>query len=338
MIDNNEEKVLKRTYTYASLSWVFLAVIALGGLYLVFLSMIESSFFQLDYDSSFMYGVYAFLLIALLYGIAFIYMICYLINIYRSSSLDNIYDGEGFVSLANLLNKEKQKRRKRSGNIQVDTGLMKNKAKEIMNDHRIKLPNIKIYATAIIIVPLIILTSVYTAHFVDCKIQMNEYLKAAKENLRVIEKALQEGCDDVYSFDLDSEYQAFGYSISGYLYDDQFQSYISIYLNNEGIITSITYCKDIDIDRSKEENLTLLNKDFKQLHGLIADLEISVKSEYLLNEPELNAGFIENFKNSSYYEENSFYRNNYSLSYHTYDKEEINEYNIPYIYLSYTSY
>ncbi len=330
--------MLKRTYIYASVSWIVLSAIVLGGLYLAFLSMIENGFFLLNYDSSFMGGIYAYLLIALIYVVIFIYMICHLIRIYRNSSLDNIYDGEGFVSLANLLKKEKQERKKRNGKIQIDTGLMKNKAREVMYDHNIKLPKIKFYVFAIIAVPVIILSSIYTAHFIDCKIQMSNYLKTAQKNLQIIENALQEGCDNVYSFDMDSDYQSFGYSISGYLYDGQYQSYISIYLNNEGIIDTVSYCKEIDISLSKEENIDLANRDFQTLHNLIADVDVSVKSKYLLSEPELNDGFVEDFKNGSYYEESSFYRSNYSLSYYTYQENEMNEYNIPYIYLSYTYY
>lgn len=338
MIDKNEEKILKRTYIYASVSWIFLIVIVLGGLYLAFLSMIENSFFLLDHDSSFTVGIYAYLLIALIYVIVFIYMICYLINIYRNSSLDNIYEGESFVSLADLLKKEKKERKKRNNRIQIDTGLMKNKVREVMYDHNIKLPKIKFYVFAIIALPIIILSSIYVVHFIDCKIQMSKYLNTARENLQIIENALQEGCDNVYSFDMDSDYQSFGYSISGYLYDGQYQSYISIYLNNEGTIDTISYCKDIDISLSKEENIDSTNSDFQTLHNLIADIDVSIKSKYLLSEPELNNGFVEDFKNGSYYEESSFYRSNYSLSYYTYQEDEMNEYNIPYIYLSYTYY
>ena len=52
----------------------------------------------------------------------------------------------------------------------------------------------------------------------------------------------------------------------------------------------------------------------------------------------MNDVFLNQFLNGSYYDEISYYNENYGISYYTYEESEFNEYTVPYIYLSYTDY
>ena len=71
---------------------------------------------------------------------------------------------------------------------------------------------------------------------------------------------------------------------------------------------------------------------------MITSADVKATDDFVLSEPSLNDVFLNQFLNGSYYDEISYYNENYGISYYTYEESEFNEYTVPYIYLSYTDY
>ena len=337
MIDRNEEKLLKKTYIYSSCCWAVFLVALFIGLYFLVLQFIADEHFTLEYGDPFTFGLYAYLLIVIIYLALFIYMVVYLVKIRKTNALDDIHD-EGFTSLADLYEKDKEYRKNKTMHLDVNTGILKSRSLELLVNNNLKVPSVKKWFLGILILPLAVLTLVYGTHFGLVKMTMSEQFKIAKVSIDKLETAFNSVCFETYHNN--DEYKSYGYSITGYLYDyaEIYNAYVTVYVDNDGLIDSIYYEKDIDVTISKEENLEALKNDFSVFHDMITSADVKATDDFVLSEPSLNDVFLNQFLNGSYYDEISYYNENYGISYYTYEESEFNEYTVPYIYLSYTDY
>lgn len=201
----------------------------------------------------------------------------------------------------------------------------------------VHVPRAKSYVTAVVLLPILLLTAVYIPHFIAARRTMEAEIAVASESVYALQAAFQEGCDHVYADDPREEYDSGGYRVSGYLYgyDSPLTSYIYALIDNGGLISEVNYAIDLDIQGDKEENILKAAEELAALNQMLSSTGLSARAEELLEEYALPEGFIAQFIAGSYYESITYVKNeNTWIYYMTDSEEEYDEYSSSYIYVS----
>lgn len=199
----------------------------------------------------------------------------------------------------------------------------------------VTLPKAGKYVLAVVLLPILLLVGVYIPQFGASKQASDASRKAASETVYAVQAALEPGCDHVQIDDPLERYRSTGYSVSGYLYDREspYDSYVSVSIGNDGRIKETVYVMDIDIQATKEENLSRAKTELEKMNSLLIDSGAPALSANVLAKVTLPEEFTAQFAQASYYEtvdvdidDNAYVR------YHTDPEEEYDEYSSSYFY------
>lgn len=150
--------------------------------------------------------------------------------------------------------------------------------------------------------------------------------KIAAASVYQAKEALEQGCQKVYIDDPLKDFDSNGYEVSGYLYENDTisnDSYITIKIDNEGIITDVDYIFGVDVNDTKEANLERIQVELDKLHEMLMDSDLDAKTDYLTEKPYFPEETIEDFMNHSYYERmTSRFKGYFQVGYITSEKAE----------------
>ncbi len=198
----------------------------------------------------------------------------------------------------------------------------------------VSLPKARNSVLAYVLIPLLLVIGVYIPNYASAKQIVDAQTAQASQAVEQMVTTLESGCAYVYSDDPQESYRSYGYSVSGHLYerDTNFDSYISIKIDNDGKIYEVNYSIDVDIEADKEVNLEHISSDLATLNQLMTQSGVSASS-HLLKTPLLPDDFIAAFTEQSYYEDISVtIDDTTSLRYNTDSKEDYNQYSSSYIF------
>lgn len=214
-------------------------------------------------------------------------------------------------------------------------------AKSVARACRMEIPKVKKYILSLIFIPIFLLIAVYIPEYINSNRITENEKRVAAESVYTLQSVFEKECAYVSIDDPNEEYQDYGYSVRGYLYDfdDVNKSYITVEVGNDGVINRVLYYVNVDIQAGKEENLKRAEIDLKRLNNILNQAGVKASTPELTKQCKLSKGFKEQFVNASYYEEinmreDSDERYKTYLSYVTETEEEYDEYSSSYIYLS----
>ncbi|MCD8116813.1 MAG: hypothetical protein LUE21_06820 [Oscillospiraceae bacterium] len=364
MLTEKEKRIIRRYCLLPALGAAFLCMAMLIGAVLILLCMVNDLVFYGDFYSL---GLYTYLAIAAVYTVAFIF--CFLIprigmgkqkwkEISRKANASlNSRDFAPQVSAAlgigaagSLLSQSQNPKANRAvaamkglaaagaAAAAVDmAGEMSRNARLTAEVCGVQIPRAKNYVTAVVLLPILLLTAVYIPHFVAARQRMEAEIAVASESVYALQAALQEGCDRVYADDPREEYDSGGYRVSGYLYgyDSPLTSYIYVIIDNEGFVSEVSYAIDLDIQEDKEESILKAETELAALHQLLNSAGLPARAEELLADYALPEAFISQFMAGSYYESITYAKSDNTWIYYMTDSEdEYDEYSSSYIYVS----
>lgn len=211
-------------------------------------------------------------------------------------------------------------------------------AESMAHAYGVPIPNIKKQLIAFAVLPVLIVIGIYIPQYVQGNQAIQEKIAASAEQLQIAEDALSPVCEYVSADDPYENYHDYGYHVSGYLRERGSGTqtcYVYLTFDESGIITEVSYCCEIDINISLEENLRQIEQDFETLEAPLANLNISVANPELLTLHRLPEEFKEAFLTGTIYENIHIYTNaapiRLSCSFVTDSEEDFDEYSRPYI-------
>ncbi len=214
---------------------------------------------------------------------------------------------------------------------------VKEDALKMAEIYRMKVPGAKKYVWLMILVPILLLTAVYIPEFAASKRMADQERERAAAVVYEVRDALKKGCARVLIDDPAEEYQSFGYQVIAHLNEtnEKDQSYISLNIGNDGLISEVNYVLTIDIQDTKEANLERAQQNAAEFHGMLVDSGVEAKEDVLQELPELPAAFTDQFMSGSYYDGINIHDENANCSaaYSTDPEDVNNEYNSFYFYL-----
>ena len=172
---------------------------------------------------------------------------------------------------------------------------------------REKIPNRITYTFVFVLIPVVLLLGLFGFRYID-SIQTNR--GDAQSTAKVvdhIEDVFETTCTDLYVQDPLAQFDRNGYTISGDLYEEGKISYkssqIEIRVNNEGQIQSVDYRLGVNVQDTKENNLTRMEQELEQLYDLLMETDVEMTSESLKAKPYFPQEMIDAFMDHSYYED-----------------------------------
>lgn len=135
-------------------------------------------------------------------------------------------------------------------------------ARAVAKIEGIRLPSVKLQVVGIVLIPVVLLTAISIPPFVRSVERTKAEAETAWVTIRKLETVFEARCDSAYGNDPRENYQEYGYSVSGRRYHEKdMESYILVTVNNQGLVESVAYCCDVDIEITPEENLTRAAED-----------------------------------------------------------------------------
>lgn len=364
MINEEEKKLIRKYCLLPSLAKVCLAMVIPIGIVWLVLVMMNDIVFQADL---YMWGLCCYLAIVAIYTVGFILCLTITRRGMRKEKWKKLakkaqvelsrkdYSGQiamtmGTKSAGHLLGMSDSSGAKKAGKvfealaavsslatvIQMANEIRKN-AILIAGVFAVDIPKVKKYMIPIILLPVIFLTAVYIPHFIAAKENADAGIAVASKSVYALQDSLQQDCDHVSIDDPKEKYRSNGYSVTGYLYsyEEPYNSYISVTVENDGLISQVRYCVDVDIQAGKDENLQKAEQDLLKLNVMLNDAHVKAQAHVLLKEYVLPENFKEQFSAGSYYEDFSFRKDEkVSINYMTDSEEEYDEYSQACIYFS----
>lgn len=365
MLTEKEKKQIQRYYVYPTVVIAAIAIDLLIGFFWAFLVMLDDMAF--NSASLYMPGLVVYLGIVAIYLVIIIVLFVKVRSVWKKQSWIRLKSRAGLLtagyedperlrqihgmnSAGNVLGRFEDTPFERAGEaMQVaaaaQTVAMVNKtmrgAKEdalrMAEIYRIKVPSAKKYVWLMVLVPILLLTAVYIPEFAASRRMADQEREKAAAVVYEVRAALENGCANVIIDDPLEDYRSYGYQVIGVLNDreDKDQSYISLNIGNDGLISEVNYVLTIDIQDTKEANLERTQQNAAKLHGLLVDSGADAKEAGLLELPELPAAFIDQFMSGSYYDGINIHDENANCSaaYSTDPEDVNNEHDSFYFYL-----
>ncbi len=198
-----------------------------------------------------------------------------------------------------------------------------------------EIPKVQKYKLLFMVAPLCLLLISFIPTYIQSYAKLQDQKEILSSSLDKISSVFETECDYVYSDDPNDAY--YSYYVSGYLEDDDHHdyAYVNVSLNKEGVIDGVSYSIDIDVNKSKEENLQLAENTLDLFNSLLQRIDVKAVNEEMLKEHELSDSFVEWFLSASYYESEDFMINDQMMiSYYSTSLEEYDDYGISYIYIT----
>ncbi len=209
--------------------------------------------------------------------------------------------------------------------------------KKVADALEIRLPSAKRQVLVIAILPLLLIIGTSIPHYIQAAAYTNNARRVAYSAVGEVAKSFQDVCGYVHYDDPREDYRDYGYSVWGYVKDigEDYNSYISVEIDNEGYVTEVSYQHEVDIALSKEENLDTAQSNFATLNAAFRQADVKVRSDNLLCEDLIREDFRELFEENTYYESLDLEYEDLRMyvDYYTEPEEEFDQYTDPRIYV-----
>lgn len=189
-------------------------------------------------------------------------------------------------------------------------------AKAMAEAYGVTVPSVKKLRLALIVLPIAIALAAYVPQYAQASRELNERVSNAAEQIGIARDALASVCESVTADDPRERYKDYGYHVIGYLRedgDDAQDSYVYLDFDENGALTSVSYCAEVDINATAEENLARAMSDFEALHAALAGSDLLTADNTLLSAPQLLDEFRDSFLTGSPYESIRTYSGNDSV-------------------------
>ena len=170
-----------------------------------------------------------------------------------------------------------------------------------------------------LVLPLVALLVAFGIRCVDASQTKESAYTAAGSAVDALVDSFSEGCVTITGDDPD-EYDENGYQWTCVL-DDNWDNYVRVEIDNSGLISEVWYTTSVDVNATKEDNLTLSEDLLSQMYALIVNSGVEAQGSQL-EEPTLTDTFKESFLAGSYYERISESTDTFTLIYATSDQED----------------
>ena len=231
----------------------------------------------------------------------------------------------------------------------VGTNLEEN-AKRVAMALGLAVPKKKGKILLIIFVPVILLIGSFIPEYVHAGNTKRQEQQTAHETVMAVADVLDERCVQVIYQDPADNFHDYGYTITGYV-DEEKQSYVYISVTRDGLIESVAYEYDINMNTSPAENIKKAQGEIGIYYSALKDAfgsDASDDKRTMLENADLftidpleneTAGrMLEKFKTGSYYD--SVYESDdtdkgiwVSCSFNTDTKEDWDKYSEAYLYI-----
>lgn len=161
----------------------------------------------------------------------------------------------------------------------------------------------------VIVVSCLMLVFVHVPHIIVLnkgKIAQEKALVVAMEE---IEQTLSQFGEGNYFVDGPEDYYSrYGYYSYGYVDYEDFNTYLGVHCDRDGSVDSLEYTVNIDMNKTKEENLSFVKEKLDYMYNIWKNTKVAVDDEVFLEPVELTDSFKEEFRNGEYTKE--IYENN----------------------------
>lgn len=361
-----EIRIIKKYYTRPVTAAAYLCMGLLSMFAWIFLDMIRSVVFHLR-DSS-MEVAYVGIAILLVYMVLFLFQGISVIWGVKRKKWDAIQEkarthisyadrsaeilvANSAITAGRFMSRSDDDRVKAAGDISAAVGGLvgmhaivsilleiRKSARRIADTQGIRLPSVKLRVAAIILVPVALLLAVAAPYYVRAVQESREGAARAAVVINELERVFRASCDSAYADDPMESYRDYGYRATGNLYhqDNDARSYLSVTVNNDGVVEEVVYSLDIDVSASKEANIQRASQDMERLNQALRSADVPFLTPNLGEEHTLKADFINRFRENSYYENcrAEYEDDGMFIGYYTESQEDYNDYSSSYIYVT----
>lgn len=365
MLDEGQKQLVKKYCLYPSLSLAFLIVsLTIGFLWIILNMLGDLVFNSIRFYTA---GLWTYIGIVVVYLVFFIYCFLYtkigmrkekwtkivnhadlkLANKDYSKSISLLLGTRGASTLLDMSDNKSLKNTSDAldaisaiGSVAMVASMtneLSSNAKTVARVFDIEIPKAKKYVLSIVLIPVILLIATYVPHFIFSANNANNQALISSKSIYALQSSFETDCVNVRINDPLEKYNSHGYDVAGYLYDydEAYNSSINVSVNNEGLIEKVIYNVDIDITKSKEENLEKAKVDILKLNVMLNDANVKALSSDLLEEYELPKDFCDKFIEGSYYKKINYSINeNVDVDYFTERKDDYDKYSSSYIYFT----
>lgn len=219
-------------------------------------------------------------------------------------------------------------------------------ARRIAEGYHLPMPKLASRRLAVFLAPVIALVIVFIPRFAASASTMSQAQQAAANTIDAVAAAFEDGgCGYVSADNPQESYQSYGYRVFGYTLDigEPGTSSLCVSTNEDGVVESLDYHTEFDLSLTPQENLERAERDFAQLAGMVASLDVPVAADGLLAaEPVFPEEFVERFCGGSYYNDLIVRFEGAggaagTVSYETDPEDEYDEYSSSCVYLSFSA-
>lgn len=177
-------------------------------------------------------------------------------------------------------------------------------AERAARDLGIGLPDAKRAGRIMMLATLLALALVYGAHFIARTASMRADSQVAAETISAITDAFERRGYYVIGDDPAEAYDRDGYSVNAHLSDTADDTtFVSLDVDNDGVVTEVSYKLQVDPARSLEENLARAEERLAELHAVVEGLDVPVAAPGLLSYGALPDAFSKAFRAGTLYDD-----------------------------------
>ena len=214
-------------------------------------------------------------------------------------------------------------------------------AEAMAGAYGVPVPNARRWRVALVVLPIVIAIGAYAPQYAQASRELDARVASAAERIGAARDALAGTCARVSADDPRERYKDSGYHVIGYLRereDGVQESYVYLDFDDEGTLTDVSYCTEVDVNATLEESLDQAMRDIAELGAALEGLDVPTSNAGLLAVPRVPDDFRETFLAGSPYESIRTYSDDdpvkTSCSFDTEPEEEFDQYTHPSIRVS----
>lgn len=213
-------------------------------------------------------------------------------------------------------------------------------AREMAEAYRVEIPGIGKQLALFVLAPVLLLTAVYIPQYAQAKKENAAAAAQAAAQIAIVRDALEPVCEYVSADDPLEDVRDYGYSVIGYLRGmetDAPRCYVYVSFARDGTIEDISYDAELDPADTLADSLAHVEADFAVLHDALKDVDVPCRTPGLLREYTFPETFRQAFLAGSYYD--PLYQSDtvdgcrVVSSFDTEPEEDFDEYTTPRVYL-----
>lgn len=178
-------------------------------------------------------------------------------------------------------------------------------ARRVAEACRMEIPSAKGKVLAMIFLPVILLVICYIPLFKEAVTVQAQEQQLAAQTVYALRDVFEKEFATVMTDDPMEEYDdILGYDVTGYVREigEKSNARISVQIGNDGLIQRVDYTVDLDIYRSKEENLQWADSQLQLLNEILNQAQVPAAGPEMYEYYPLPEDFRKAFTLGSYYE------------------------------------